>query len=94
MFQKEIYEKALDSVEELRPIAAAYEKSTGQLSLQWLISQPGLTTAIVGSRTSEQVRDNIIAAGFIISDTDLEKISQIGQKVTQLLPQDKTNPWA
>ena len=93
LFQGEVFDKAVAAVDELKAIAAKYGKTTGQLSLQWLLSQPGMTSVIVGARTAEQVQGNIAAAGFAISTEDLQEIDRIGRTVTDSLPQDKTNMW-
>ncbi|HVF10930.1 MAG TPA: aldo/keto reductase [Abditibacteriaceae bacterium] len=93
LFQGEVYEKALAAVDQLKAIAAKYGKTTGQLSLQWLLSQPGMTSVIVGARTAAQVQDNIAAAGFRIAPDDLHEIDRIGRTVTDSLPADKTNMW-
>lgn len=93
LFKGETYDKALAAVGALKPIAAKYGVSTGQLALQWLLSQPGVASVIVGARTPEQVRDNIGAADFEIDAADLQAIDRIGRTVTDTLPQDKTNMW-
>ncbi|MBV9867201.1 MAG: aldo/keto reductase [Abitibacteriaceae bacterium] len=93
LFKGETYDKALAAVDALKPIAKKYGKSTGQLSLQWLLAQPGVTSVIVGARTAEQVKDNISAADFQISPEDLQEIDRIGRTVTDTLPEDKTNMW-
>ena len=93
LFKGVTYERALEAVDALKPIAAKYQHTTGQLALQWLLSQPGVTSAIVGARTPDQVRDNARAASFHIAREDVAAIDKIGRKVTDSL-EDKTNPWA
>lgn len=93
LFQGETYDKALAAVDALKPIATKYDVHTGHLALQWLLSQPGVTSVIVGARTPEQVQDNARAAEFKISPEDLQQIDRIGRTVTDELPVDKTNMW-
>ena len=93
LFKDPVYETALDAVEKLKPIAAKYGKTTGQLSLQWLLQQPAVTSVIVGARNAEQVKDNALAADFSIEQADLDEIDRIGRTVTDQLPDDKTNMW-
>jgi aryl-alcohol dehydrogenase-like predicted oxidoreductase len=93
LFKGETFDRALAAVEQLRTIAQRYGKSTGELSLQWLLSQPGMTSAIVGARSAEQVQGNLGAANFKISDTDLQEINRIGRTVTDTLPADRTVMW-
>ena len=93
LFNGETYDIALQAVEQLKPIAAKYGVTTGQLALQWLLGQPGVTSVIVGARNAEQVNDNIASAGFVIDDADRAQISRIGATVTDTLSDDKVNMW-
>ena len=94
LFQEGHYERALAAVEQLKPIAEKYGATTGQLAIAWVLAQPGLTSAIVGARTPEQVRDNAKAAALQISAEDVAEIDRIGRTVTDNLPEHKTNLWA
>lgn len=94
LFKGDNFDRALAAVDQLKPIAERYNTSTGLLSLQWLISQPGVTSAIVGARTPEQVSDNANAASLSISADDLAQIDRVGRTVTDHLPVEKTNMWA
>jgi len=93
LFQGETFEKAIEAVEQLKPYAEKYGTTTGDLALQWLLSQEGVTSVIVGARTPEQVQQNVKAADFRISAEDLHTIDSIGRTVTDRLPEDKTNMW-
>lgn len=94
LFNGDTYERALAAVEGLKPISAKYGKDTGQLSLQWLLAQPGVTSVIVGARTPEQVQGNVGAAGFEIALDDLREIDRLGRTVSDSLPVEQTNMWA
>jgi aryl-alcohol dehydrogenase-like predicted oxidoreductase len=93
LFKDPIYGKALAAVEQLRLIADKYGKTTGQLALQWLLSQTGVTSVIVGARNAEQVQGNVGAADFTIDEADLQEIDRIGRTVTDELKLDQTNMW-
>ena len=64
-------------MEELKGIAARYDKSLPQLALRWAISHPAVSTALVGCRTVAEVEDNAGAIGWSISDADLAEIDAI-----------------
>jgi aryl-alcohol dehydrogenase-like predicted oxidoreductase len=68
----QFYGQAITAVEQLRPIADKYGKTTGQLALQWLLSRPGVASVIVGARNAEQVQGNLDAATFSIDEADLQ----------------------
>jgi myo-inositol catabolism protein IolS len=93
LFQGEHYERALNAVEQLKPIAEKHGATTGQLAIAWVLAQPGITSAIVGARTPEQVEDNAKAANIQLSPEDLADIERIGRGVTNYLPDQKTNMW-
>ena len=52
-------------------------KTLAQLAINWLLHQQGVTTAIVGVKTPDQVEQNIGAVGWEITDNDLKEISDI-----------------
>lgn len=87
LFQQGVFEKCLDAVDELKPIAAKYGKTLGQTALNWTTAQPGLTSAIVGARTAAQAEENAGAAGWRLDAADIAAIEKIGRKVTDTLPE-------
>jgi aryl-alcohol dehydrogenase-like predicted oxidoreductase len=56
-------------VKGLRPIAEGLDISVSQLALAWNVAQPGVTSAIAGSRNPEHVRSNA-AAGDVELDAE------------------------
>jgi aryl-alcohol dehydrogenase-like predicted oxidoreductase len=61
-------------VDALRPIAAEHGVSVAAIAVAWTIAWPGVTAAIVGARTPEQVDGWIAASGLSLSAGDLEHI--------------------
>jgi aryl-alcohol dehydrogenase-like predicted oxidoreductase len=64
-------------VEELKGIAGRYGRSLAQLALRWTISNPVISTALVGCRTVAEVEDNVGALGLSIAEDDLREIDGI-----------------
>lgn len=85
----EHYERVQIALEALVPIAKKNNMNLTQLALTWLIMQPN-TTAIVGSRTAKQIRENATVLNMALSTEDLQKIDQIGRAVTRHLDADPT----
>lgn len=77
LFGEESFPRNVAAVEELRTIAARYERSLPQLALRWAISHPAVSTALVGCRSVEEVDDNVGAVGWSISEADLAEIDAI-----------------
>ena len=59
----------------LRPIADSHEVSVGAVAIAWTLAWPGVTGAIVGARSPEQVQGWIGAAGLLLSDAELDSIA-------------------
>jgi aryl-alcohol dehydrogenase-like predicted oxidoreductase len=55
------------------------ERTISQIALAWMLSDPAITSPIIGPRTMEQLHDNLGAAGLRLDEdemTDLDKASQ------------------
>jgi len=74
---KENFERNLRIVDALRPIASKYGRTPAQFAINWVINRPGVTAALMGSRTAARVEENAGAAGWKISPEDLEKVEKI-----------------
>jgi aryl-alcohol dehydrogenase-like predicted oxidoreductase len=76
-FRKPKYSRGLALVEQLRPLAAKYGKTVGQLAINWVLRNGVVTSAIVGAKTAAQVENNVLAVGWEISDEDMRKIDWV-----------------
>ena len=77
LFGPDHFLKNLRAVEELKPIAQRYGKSLPQFALRWTLSNPVISTALVGCRNEREVNDNVGAVGWNISDADMKEIDAI-----------------
>jgi aryl-alcohol dehydrogenase-like predicted oxidoreductase len=59
----------------LRPIARRHSTTVSAVAIAWAIAWPGLTGAIVGARSPQQVEGWIGAAALELSSVDLAEIS-------------------
>jgi aryl-alcohol dehydrogenase-like predicted oxidoreductase len=59
----------------LRPIARRHETSVSSVAIAWTLSWPGVTAAIVGARSPEQVDGWIGAANLELTPADLDEIA-------------------
>ena len=80
LFGPEHFLKNLRSVEDLKAIAKNYNKTLPQLALRWTLSNPVISTALVGCRNPREVDDNVGALGWTISDADMKEIDAIFAK--------------
>jgi aryl-alcohol dehydrogenase-like predicted oxidoreductase len=80
LFGTETFPRNVRAVEELKDVAARYDKSLPQLALRWATSHPTVSTALVGCRTSDEVEDNSGSVGWTIDDADLKEIDAIFER--------------
>lgn len=69
-FQPANKKRVIDLLSDIEPIAKRYDATLGQLSINWVIGEPGITGAIVGARNPEQVAENAKGADFELSKED------------------------
>src|SRR5216683_3731257 len=80
LFGPEHFLKNLRAVEDLKSIANRHGKSLPQLALRWTLSNPVISTALVGCRNEREVGDNAGAIGWSLSDVDMKEIDAIFAK--------------
>jgi aryl-alcohol dehydrogenase-like predicted oxidoreductase len=73
-FTGEGLRKNLALADALRPIAARHETTVAAVAVAWALAWPGVTGAIVGARTPEQVDGWIGAASLELTAADLDEI--------------------
>jgi len=66
-FKGENFANALQMVEVLKEIGKKYEKTPGQIAINWLLSKP-MVTPIFGASSIEQVKENCGAVGWRINE--------------------------
>jgi len=74
--------KVVDALDEL---AKATGKSVPQIALNWLLQRPTVSTVIMGARNEEQLRQNLAAAGWNLSSTQVAKLDA-ASAVTPIYP--------
>jgi aryl-alcohol dehydrogenase-like predicted oxidoreductase len=52
------------------------DKSISQIALAWLLSDPTITSPIIGPRTMEQLRDNLGATGLRLAPQEKERLDK------------------
>ena len=67
-------EDVLERVQRLGPIADECGITTAELALAWILREPNVASAIVGSSRPEQIRDNAAAAGVELDDETVRAV--------------------
>lgn len=74
VFRQEAWEEAIGKAERLKAIAEDYGMSLSQLAIRWVVEQKGVTSALVGCNTPEQVEENMLALEVRIDAEFMEMI--------------------
>lgn len=61
----------------LQSIAVAYQTSTAQLSLAWLLAQDTITSAIIGTRTEGQLGELVGSADLTLTAETLAQLTEL-----------------
>ncbi|HEY3908457.1 MAG TPA: aldo/keto reductase [Stellaceae bacterium] len=77
LFGPEQFPRNLAAVEELKRLAAAYGKTLPQFALRWTLSNPVVSTALVGFRRPNEVTENLGALDWSISAADMAEVDAI-----------------
>jgi aryl-alcohol dehydrogenase-like predicted oxidoreductase len=77
LFGPEHFPCNLVAVDELRHLAAKYNKTLPQFALRWTLSNLVVGTALVGFRTPAEVSENLGALGWEISNADMAEIDAV-----------------
>jgi aryl-alcohol dehydrogenase-like predicted oxidoreductase len=64
----------LTAVQRLRAVADEAGLTMAQLALAWVLSQPNVSSAIIGASRPSQVEDNVAASGVVLDDDTLRAI--------------------
>lgn len=58
-------------------VGKQHNVSAAQIALAWVRQQPGVTSTIIGAKTSEQLHDNIKSVDITLTVDDLKKIDEV-----------------
>jgi aryl-alcohol dehydrogenase-like predicted oxidoreductase len=81
-------ERKLDVVEQLIPLAERAGLPMTHLAMAFAIAHPGVTSAIIGPRTMEQLDDLLAGADVTLDDEVLDRIDEIVPPGTDAGPND------
>jgi aryl-alcohol dehydrogenase (NADP+) len=86
-------ERRLDAVEKLIPLAEEAGVSMPHLAMAFAISHPGVTSALLGPRTMDQLDDLLAGVDTVLSDEVLDRIDEIVPPGTDIGPLDQAQAY-
>ena len=69
-FQGEKFVQNLRRVELLKQVAARVDKTPAQVAIRWLLDTPMVSCVLFGAKTPKQVRDNVGASDWSLTEED------------------------
>ena len=81
-------ERKLDLVEVLLEVASDAGIPLTHLAQGWMVRHPGVTSAIVGPRTTEQLTDLLAGQDVVLDDATLDRIDELVAPGTNINPVD------
>jgi aryl-alcohol dehydrogenase-like predicted oxidoreductase len=75
-YTPENIDRANELLEKIKPVAEAHAASLAQVVLNWTTRQPAMDCVLAGARDENQVKDNIKALDFTLSDSEMKVIDQ------------------
>ncbi len=83
-------QRKLDIVEELAVLAEQLGAPLIEIAIAWVIRHPGVTSAIIGPRTMEQLESQLPAADLVLSDEVLDRIDELTAPGVTVNPDDNS----
>ena len=77
LIKRFLRDEVLAKVQRLKPLADEAGLTLAQLAIAWVLSNPNVSSAIVGATRPEQLRDNAAAAGKKLDADLLEAIDEV-----------------
>jgi L-glyceraldehyde 3-phosphate reductase len=75
---KDITEKRLNQITRLNNVAQVRGQSLAQMAIAWVLRHPGMTSALIGSSSVQQLEDNVAALNNLsFSAEELAQIDEI-----------------
>lgn len=71
------YDRLYRIVDSLDRIAGERGVSVAQVALNWLTRKPGVASVILGARNEAQLRDNLSAATWELSDEEVRQLDEV-----------------
>jgi aryl-alcohol dehydrogenase-like predicted oxidoreductase len=69
-----------ETLSALIEIASATKSSPSQVALRWVLEQPAISSAIIGARSAEQLRENLLAADLRLDPQLLTRLNQVSSQ--------------
>ena len=77
MFDDSVWERNVNLVNDLKPIAASLGKTLPQLAIRWTLDNPALGVTLVGILSDQELDEDLGALEWALSAEDLRRIDEV-----------------
>ena len=77
LFEHEEFLKELVVGKRLAELASGYGKTLAQLAIAWVLGNPAVSVALVGMRNQKELKENVAATDWRLSEADRAEIDRI-----------------
>ncbi|HEY1632008.1 MAG TPA: aldo/keto reductase [Rhizomicrobium sp.] len=70
-------DRAWKCVDAMRDVAKAHDVSAARVALAYILAKSFVTTVIIGTKTLEQLDDNLAAAGLELTGAEMSKLDEV-----------------
>ena len=76
MFQGKEWEKNQDFVARLRQIGEGVDKTVAQIAVNWVLNQPGITSALCGAKRASQITETASAGDWTLPASAAQQLQE------------------
>ena len=80
-FKEPYWSKTQNLISEMKEIAEKHRKPLAHIAINWVTQQSGITSALVGARTPEQIEINAGAGEWELSQEELQQIQDSHNRI-------------
>ena len=77
LFKGDTFLSNLDKVEDLKEVARDKDMTIAQLALAWVVSNPSISVALVGTRRPAEMEENVEAVDWVMSDQERDALRAV-----------------
>ncbi len=85
LFQRERFQSSQRVAKKMTELGRHYGRTPVQVAISWVLAQPGMLCALIGSSTVAHLEENVGGAGWLLSSKDLEGLERFLQREDQWL---------
>jgi aryl-alcohol dehydrogenase-like predicted oxidoreductase len=93
MFRDRMSERGLEVAREVGKLASQKGISTAQMALLWCMTQPGVTSPIIGPRTMDHIRSFIPVMDMTLSEDERAALDNLVHPGTAVADFHNSNDW-